>query len=103
MNQSFLLLKDNTIRSCKKILQKEINKFYKAIQYILTPIGDMNDSYMLHKVKDYMLNFTRAEVSFTPLIIRNSYIIENQTSYKLLPAVYKELNSLEELLQYLHS
>ena len=103
MNQSFLLLKDNTIRTCKKVLQKEINKFHKAIQYILTPIGDTNNSYIIHKVKDYMLNFTRAEVSFTPLIIRNSYIIENETSYKLLPTVYKELTSLEELLQYLHS
>lgn len=103
MRNSILLLKDNSIRIVEKSLRKDIHKYEDKIEYMLVQVGNENGSFILHKINKFIGNFTKAVISFSPIVLRHSYIIEDELKYEQLPAVVKEIFSIEELLQYLHS
>lgn len=94
MSKFVFMLSDNTVK-IKSNFQKFFNNNFHKIKYLLIPINDQ--SFIMHKPKEYMLYFHHCIVEFQMCILHDDIVsyISNQTS--------KEINSIIELFQYLHS
>jgi hypothetical protein len=103
-NRPILLFKDNSLSQYSNLSKKKLVKNKDNIKYLLIPIIGNDNLYIMHKFKDYMTEFTHAHISFTSVVIRHSHINEDgDTVYKILSSVDKEIYTIEEFLQYLHS
>lgn len=107
--KNIILFEDNTLKSTEfldKILQDDR---YFDIRYIMIPLSEVNPLYMIHEPKKYMRTFKKAHIQFSCLVTRFSSIDEEyQTAYPTgeimtLPMVDKDIATVSELLNYLHS
>ena len=104
MKECLFLFKDHTSSMVKKKIQKKLNKFIDDIKYILIPIDNEETAYILHKPASFMRYFHRAVISYESVIIQHSYIMETFGQYYTpMNKITKEVTSIIELFQYLHS
>lgn len=103
MSRSIILFSDGDLEMTKK-LQKQIKNKFNLIQYILVPVDDSIDSYILLKPNRFMAQFAKAHVSFETVIEHKSYIDENSSNhFDVLNTIDRDLDDLTRLIQYLHS
>lgn len=94
MSNFIFILKDESVK-IKSNFDKFLHKNYQMIKYLLIPIND--HSFIMHKPKEYMKTFHHGKVEFQMCIMHDDII-----SY-LLELTSKELSSIVDLFQYIHS
>lgn len=100
---SIILNSDHTFKLSKN-LQKSIMKYYDLIKYILIPISNSTDSFIIQKPNKYMKIFHHATVQIEFIVIEKSFILEDYgEKISNVNLVSKEFTSLLEFYQYLHS
>lgn len=101
---SMILLKDKSIRICKKSnkLKSYIKENCNDCKYLLIPIDDDNHTFVLTKLKPYMKNFYKAKIQYR-MNVTNYNSFEGSEEYKELEQVSIEVNCIDDLLSTLHS
>lgn len=104
MEECLFLFKDHSFTMVKKKFQKKLIRHIDDIKYLLIPINEDESAFILHKPLSFMRNFHKAVISYESIVIQHSYITENFGQYFTpMHKITKELNSIIELIQYLHS
>lgn len=94
MPNFIFMLKDKSVE-IKSNFDKFLSKNFQLIKYLLIPINDK--SFVMHKPKEYMLQFHHGKVEFQMCIMHDDIV-----SY-LSDTTSKELTSIIDLFQYIHS
>lgn len=104
MKECLFLFKDHSFTTVKKKFQKKLMQHVDDIKYILIPIDERETAYILHKPLSFMLHFHKAVISYESVVVQHSYIMDNfGQCYTPMHKITKEVSSIVELFQYLHS
>lgn len=93
-----LLMKDHSIRH---VIKHKDLVLLRDCKYMLVPLEDANQTFILHKPKKYMNDFQEAAISFQIIVIR--YMEDGLTDYRLMTPVDIQVNSIPQLISALNS
>ena len=98
-----LLMKNGSLK-----LKKDIMKYYDDIEYILFSADPVSSTFVLHRPMKYMKNFTRANIYIETYVRKvvndiDSYQFQEDYAFTKMGSTIKELNTLEEFVQYMAS
>lgn len=96
-----ILLKDKSVL-VKTNVQKIIKTRYSEIEYILFDLKESNKTFLLHKIRKYMLNFKKAIITTQMIVIRESMDFENP-KYTDMESLHLVISSLDNFISYMHS